>query len=77
VTVSREVRLAARPTGEPKRGDFELAEVELADPGPGQLLVRNDWMSVDPYMRARMNDVKSYVPPFALGRRSRAAPSAR
>jgi NADPH-dependent curcumin reductase CurA len=65
LTRSREVRLAARPTGEPKRSDFELAEVELADPVPGQLLVRNEWMSVDPYMRGRMNDVESYVPPFA------------
>jgi NADPH-dependent curcumin reductase CurA len=41
-------------------------EVELPDPGPGQLLVRNGWMSVDPYMRGRMNDAESYVPPFKL-----------
>lgn len=64
---SREIRLAARPAGEPKPTDFELAEVELPDPEPGQILVRNQWMSVDPYMRGRMNDVRSYVPPFALG----------
>jgi NADPH-dependent curcumin reductase CurA len=67
LTASREVRLAARPVGEPRLSDFELAEVELPDPGPGELLVRNEWMSVDPYMRGRMNDVESYVPPFALG----------
>jgi NADPH-dependent curcumin reductase CurA len=64
---SREVQLAARPVGEPKASDFRLVEVEVPDPGPGELLVRNEWMSVDPYMRGRMNDVQSYVPPFALG----------
>jgi NADPH-dependent curcumin reductase CurA len=66
-TPSREIRLAARPHGEPVPSDFELADVELPDPGPGQILVRNTYMSVDPYMRGRMNDVKSYVPPFQLG----------
>ena len=63
----REVRLAARPTGEPVASDFELADVEVPDPGPGEVLVRNLVMSVDPYMRGRMNDVKSYVPPFQVG----------
>ena len=63
---SREIQLAARPVGEPKPEDFRLAEVEVPDPGPGEVLVRNTYMSVDPYMRGRMNDVKSYVPPFAL-----------
>jgi NADPH-dependent curcumin reductase CurA len=67
VIASKEIRLAARPVGEPKPSDFELAEVELGDPGPGELLIRNRFMSVDPYMRGRMNDVPSYVPPFALG----------
>lgn len=64
---SREVHLVARPVGEPKPADFSLVETTVADPGPGQVVVRNDWMSVDPYMRGRMNDVKSYVPPFRLG----------
>lgn len=63
---SREIHLAARPQGEPVESDLRLAEVEVPDPGPGELLVRNRWMSVDPYMRGRMNDVRSYVPPFAL-----------
>jgi NADPH-dependent curcumin reductase CurA len=63
---SRAIELAARPHGEPKPSDFRLVEADVPDPGPGQLLVRNHWMSVDPYMRGRMNDVKSYVPPFAL-----------
>jgi NADPH-dependent curcumin reductase CurA len=66
-TPSREIRLAARPHGEPEPTDFELAEVELADPADGQVLVRNTFMSVDPYMRGRMNDAKSYTPPFVLG----------
>ena len=63
---SREVQLAARPQGEPQPSDFKLVEVEVPDPRPGQLLVRNRWMSVDPYMRGRMNDADSYVPPFQL-----------
>jgi NADPH-dependent curcumin reductase CurA len=66
-TPSREIRLAARPHGEPQPGDFDLASVELPDLADGQVLVRNTYMSVDPYMRGRMNDVKSYVPPYALG----------
>ena len=66
-TTSREIRLAARPRGTPAASDFELAEVEIADPGDGEILVRNAYVSVDPYMRGRMNDAKSYVPPFALG----------
>ena len=47
--------------------DFELAEIEVPDPADGEIVVRNAYVSVDPYMRGRMNDVKSYVPPFALG----------
>jgi NADPH-dependent curcumin reductase CurA len=63
---AREIHLAARPRGEPRDSDFRLVEVDVSAPGPGQVLVRNAWMSVDPYMRGRMNDVRSYVPPFAL-----------
>lgn len=63
---SREIQLAARPRGEPRESDFRLVEVDVPDPGPGELLIRNEWMSVDPYMRGRMNDVPSYVPPFEL-----------
>jgi len=65
--VSREIRLKRRPVGVPDDGDFELAEVTLEEPAEGQILVRNVYMSVDPYMRGRMTDRKSYVPPFALG----------
>jgi hypothetical protein len=65
---AREIRLASRPDGWPTDGNFEFADVELPSPGAGELLVRNTFMSVDPYMRGRMNDVKSYVPPFELGK---------
>ncbi len=64
---SREIRLKARPVGMPKASDFELATAEAPDPGPGQVLVRNLWMSVDPYMRGRMVDRASYIPPFQIG----------
>jgi hypothetical protein len=53
--------------GTPVADNFELASVELPAPGAGEVQVRNHWMTVDPYMRGRMNDVKSYSPPFALG----------
>ena len=65
-TVSREIRLKNRPDGLPRETDFELAEVELAGLGEGEVLVQNIYMSVDPYMRGRMHDRKSYVPPFQL-----------
>jgi NADPH-dependent curcumin reductase CurA len=52
----------------PTAENFELVEVELPEPADGQVLVRNHFMSVDPYMRGRMNDAKSYVPPFELGK---------
>lgn len=64
---SREVRLATRPVGEPKASDFSIGEVDIAPPAEGEIQVRNHWMSVDPYMRGRMMDRESYVPPFALG----------
>src|ERR1700738_4796492 len=65
-TTAREFHLAARPEGAPAPEQFRLVERDLPDPGPGQVPVRNEWLSVDPYMRGRMNDVKSYVPPFQL-----------
>jgi len=66
-THSREIRLASHPQGEPTTENFSFATVELPDPKPGEVLVRNVCMSVDPYMRGRMNDSKSYVPPFQIG----------
>jgi NADPH-dependent curcumin reductase CurA len=63
----REIRLAARPVGEPKPTDFELAHVEVPECADGEVVVRNLVMSVDPYMRGRMNDAKSYAAPFEVG----------
>jgi NADPH-dependent curcumin reductase CurA len=63
----REVHLAARPVGAPKPSDFRIVERPVPEPADGQFLVRNVYMSVDPYMRGRMRDVKSYVPPFQIG----------
>jgi NADPH-dependent curcumin reductase CurA len=64
---SREIRLKSRPAGMPSAENFELAEVDLPAPGNGQVLVRNSYMTVDPYMRGRMTDRRSYVPGFQLG----------
>lgn len=59
--------LNSRPSGMPNPDNFELKDFELPALADGQVRVRNLWLSVDPYMRGRMNDVKSYVPPFQLG----------
>jgi NADPH-dependent curcumin reductase CurA len=64
---SREIRLKRLPQGLPAAADFEIAEVELAPPGPGELLVRNLWLTVDPYMRGRMTGKDSYIPCFRMG----------
>ena len=59
--------LKSRPDGLPTDENFELKEIELPTLVDGEVRVRNLWLSVDPYMRGRMNDVKSYVPPFQVG----------
>ena len=64
---TREVVLARRPVGMPKVADFTVREVDLPAPGDGEALIENVCMSVDPYMRGRMVDRKSYTPPFAIG----------
>lgn len=64
---NRDIRLVQRPTGLPTLADFELVEGPIPSAGPGQVLVKNIYMSVDPYMRGRMSDRKSYVAPFQLG----------
>lgn len=66
--ISREIWLASRPKGLPNPENFTLASTDLEPLTDGQVLVKNLFMSVDPYMRGRMNDVKSYVPPFELGK---------
>ena len=65
--MARAWHLKSRPNGMPTSDNFELKEIDLPPLGEGQVRVRNRWLSVDPYMRGRMNDVKSYVPPFQLG----------
>ena len=64
---SREIHLKQRPNGVPTAADFELVTNSLPAPGPGEMLIRNVYMSVDPYMRGRMVERESYVPPFKLG----------
>jgi len=67
-TMSREIRLASRPNGIPSAANFTRAQIELKTLPDERLLVRNLFMSVDPYMRGRMNERESYVPPFAIGK---------
>lgn len=64
--VSTQIQLAARPQGWPTHDDFRTVTVPLAALEPGQVRVRNEFVSVDPYMRGRMNDARSYVAPYAL-----------
>ncbi|WP_432080794.1 NADP-dependent oxidoreductase [Streptomyces sp. WAC 04229] len=66
--VNREWHLVTRPVGWPKPEDFALAETEVPTPGEGQVLVRNLYVSVDPYMRGRMSAAKSYAEPYELGK---------
>jgi NADPH-dependent curcumin reductase CurA len=65
--VNKQILLASRPTGWVAESNFMLAESEPGSPADGEVLVRNIYMSVDPYMRGRMNDMKSYIPPFQVG----------
>jgi len=65
--ISREVQLKQRPAGMPSADDFTIVETEVADPQDNEVQVVNVCMSVDPYMRGRMVDRKSYTPPFRLG----------
>jgi len=66
-TVNRRIVLARRPTGEPTPEDFRLETEAVPTPGPGQVLLRTVYLSLDPYMRGRMSDAKSYATPVALG----------
>jgi NADPH-dependent curcumin reductase CurA len=63
----QEVVLAALPQGEPRESDFELRDLPDAQPGDGEVLVRNVFVSVDPYMRSRMTGVRTYVGPYEVG----------
>ena len=68
IITNHEIRLASRPKGIPTPANFLEAQTELKSLPDKQVLVRNLFMSVDPYMRGRMNDQKSYVPPFEIGK---------
>lgn len=65
---TRQIELKSRPDGVPTEENFQLGEETLSPISDGEFLVQNEWMSVDPYMRGRMNDSASYVPPFQIGR---------
>ncbi len=67
VRLNRRVTLAARPVGFPKESDFALVESPVGEPGPGEVLVRAHYLSVDPYQRGRMSEARSYARPVELG----------
>src|SRR5699024_9467871 len=64
-----EIRLASRPTGWPSEENFDFATVENPPLGENQVRVRNEFISVDPYMRGRMSNARSYVAPYEVGER--------
>ena len=66
-SVNRRILMAARPEGAPAESDFELVETAVPAPGDGQVLCRTVYLSLDPYMRGRMNDAPSYTPPVQIG----------
>jgi NADPH-dependent curcumin reductase CurA len=70
---NKQFRLAARPAGLPKASDWKLSEEEIPTPGDGEVLVKNEFISLDPAMRGWMNEGKSYVPPVEIGAVMRAA----
>ena len=65
---SRQILLASRPAALPTPDNFRMEEVDLPEPGPGEVLVRNTFMSVDPYMRGRMREGRSYAAPWEVGK---------
>lgn len=65
--MNRRITLAARPSGYPKESDFNLAEEPIPVPGPGQMLVRIVYLSLDPYMRGMMDKRESYARPIQIG----------
>ena len=65
--LNKQILLASRPAGSVTPDNFRIAETPLASPGEGEVLVKNEWLSLDPYMRGRMNDAKSYAPSVEVG----------
>lgn len=66
ISLQQQIKLVKRPAGTPAKEDFEFAQVPVGEPAEGEVLIRTNYISVDPYLRGRMNDVKSYVAPFEL-----------
>ena len=64
---NRQIILVSRPHGEPAPENFKLVEAQIPAIGPGQVLLKTKLLSLDPYMRGRMSDAKSYAPSFAIG----------
>src|SRR3974377_974954 len=64
---AQRIGLASRPVGEPTLDNFRLEELPIPQPGPGQMLLRTLWLSLDPYMRGRMSDAPSYAKPVGIG----------
>ncbi len=67
MTTARAITLASRPQGQPVPENFDLTDIDLPAPTTGQFLVQNTWLSLDPYMRGRMDDAKSYAAPVEIG----------
>ncbi|MGA2033563.1 MAG: NADP-dependent oxidoreductase, partial [Thermoguttaceae bacterium] len=67
MATNRQIVLAARPEGLPKPSDFRLVETPLGEPAEGQFLVKTNYLSVDPYMRGRISEAKSYAEPVQIG----------
>jgi NADPH-dependent curcumin reductase len=65
--MNRQVLLASRPQGAVNEGNFSIVDAPTPSPAEGEALIRNDWLSLDPYMRGRMSEAKSYVPPVQIG----------
>src|SRR3954466_3365895 len=63
---ARRIVLASRPVGDPKPSDFRLEDTPVPEPGPGQVLLKTKWLSLDPYMRGRMSDAPSYAKPVDI-----------
>src|SRR5208282_2404379 len=65
--IAERIVLASRPVGEPTLDNFRLEKLPIPSPGPGQMLLRTLWLSLDPYMRGRMSDAPSYAKPVGIG----------
>src|SRR5882762_632694 len=64
---NKEIRFASRPNGMPTPGNFQIVDADEPQPNDGEVLVRTLYISVDPYLRGRMREGRSYVPPFEVG----------